>query len=117
MKFELLHNIKLADGKTIKEHNLELKHNIPIGALVEVKYDEWFGGGACTKVHARLFVSRHSRDCDGTPLYSIGPCRWNGDWQSHGHDEDALTVIEQTPDVLSGESALEWPEAEEGTDG
>lgn len=113
MELELIHNIKLNDGRTIKEHNMELKHNIPLGALVEVKYSEWFGNGASMKVHARLFVSRHNRDCDGTPLYSVGPRRWNGDWESHGHSEGSLTVIEQTPEVLRGDNALEWPEDRE----
>ncbi len=59
------------NGKTIKENNMEIKHNIPIGSLVEVKYDRWHGKGACEKVHARLWVISHDRDCDGTPLYSL----------------------------------------------
>lgn len=52
-------------GKTRKEANLEKKHNIPVGALVEVvdSWDKWNG--------VRLFVVRHSRDCDGTPLYNL----------------------------------------------
>lgn len=112
MKFEILHNIKLNDGKTIKEHNLEKKHGIAIGALVETKYDEWFGDGACTKIHARLFVTRQTRDCDGTPLYSIGPKRWDGDWESHGHAEEDLKVIELTASVIDGEDALAWDDDE-----
>lgn len=57
------------NGKTIRENNLEKQHNIPLGALVEVKYNKWHGGGACSKIHARLWVVKCSRDCDGTPLY------------------------------------------------
>lgn len=59
------------NGKTIKENNLAIDHNIPVGSLVEVKYDEWTGNGACIKVHARLWVIKHTRDCDGTPLYLL----------------------------------------------
>lgn len=60
-----------SNNKTIRENNLEIKHRIPIGTLVEFKYDEWFEGGACRKSHARMFVAHHSRDCDGTPLYTL----------------------------------------------
>jgi hypothetical protein len=63
------------NGKTIRENNLEKTHDIPIGTLVEVKYDEWYGDGACEKVHARLWVIGHSRDCDGTPLYNLSKYR------------------------------------------
>ena len=60
-----------SDGKTYRETNAEREHSIPIGSLVEVKYDEWHGDGACEKIHARLWVVRHDRDCDMTPLYSL----------------------------------------------
>ena len=42
----MLYNIVGDDGKTDKERNLELQHNIPIGSLVEVKYDEWYSDEA-----------------------------------------------------------------------
>jgi hypothetical protein len=61
------------NGKTIKENNLEIQHKIPIGALVEVKHSRWHGDGACEKIHARLYVIRHMRDCDGSPLYVLSP--------------------------------------------
>ena len=54
-----------ANGKTIKENNTSLPHNIPIGTLVEVNIHY-------SKEHGiRLFVCSHDRDCDGTPLYSL----------------------------------------------
>src|SRR5271166_3377111 len=64
------------NGKTIRENNLEINHDIPIGTLVEVTASEdrvpqsefrkkWHG--------VRLFVMRQTRDCDGTPLYTLGP--------------------------------------------
>ena len=54
-----------ANGKTWKENNLELKHNIPIGALVEINWDGGEYNGIC------LFVVEHARDCDGSPLYGL----------------------------------------------
>lgn len=91
------------------DRNLAIGHNIPIGTLVEVKYDEWHGRGACSKVHARLWVIWHTRDCDGTPLYSLGanpdPARYEGSLGQcamHGLEggfaEDALTPVEMTAD-------------------
>lgn len=44
-------------GKTIKQSNLDIKHAIPIGTLVELPSG------------VRLFVVFHGRDCDGSPLY------------------------------------------------
>jgi hypothetical protein len=57
------------NGKTIRQNNMEQVHSIPAGALVEVKYTNWHGDGACEKVQARLWVVKQGRDCDGTPLY------------------------------------------------
>lgn len=65
------------NGKTIRENNLERQHTIPLGALVEIQRDSdddddndpemerYQTGGV------RLFVVKHSRDCDGTPLYDL----------------------------------------------
>lgn len=63
------------NGKTIHQNNQEKPHNIPLGALVEVQYDDWYGEGACAKVTARLFVVHQGRDCDGTPLYWLSSKR------------------------------------------
>ena len=49
-------------GKTHREENLALSHKIPVGALVEVR---GLNG-------VRLHVVYRARDCDGTPLYSLG---------------------------------------------
>jgi hypothetical protein len=121
MNFVMLHNLIEPNGKTIKENNLEKQHTIPIGALVEVKFDTWFGEGACWKVHARLWVVEHMRDCDGTPLYTLS--RWNDaafakqvrDYH-HGFPEYMLTVIEVTDRVRQGYGVLEWDDAEKGHD-
>ena len=62
----LVPDIVEANGKTIRENNLELKHRYPIGSLVEVSSDFDQGDNGL-----RLFVVRHSRDCDGEPLYDL----------------------------------------------
>lgn len=104
-------------GKTYKEGNLKLQHNIPIGTLVEVKFDEWFGEGACWRVEGRLWVVAHSRDCDGTPLYVVS--RWKdpsfalaGRRAHCGMGEDMLTPIEVTDEVRRGVGALEWEDVD-----
>jgi hypothetical protein len=108
------------NGKTIRENNMERKHNIPIDTLVEVRYDNWFDDGACEKVHARLWVVEQGRDCDGTPLYSL--CEEKSDVIPelqqyfgkfavkirHGFSEESLTVVEVTDKLKQGYDALKW---------
>jgi hypothetical protein len=120
------------NGKTIFENNMEKVHNIPIGSLVEVKYNEWFGNGSCEIVLARLFVVSHDRDCDGTPLYSLCKVKEyneNNDSISlivqgyvikkeiskamyfnvkSGFDEESLKVIELTDDIKKGKDSLDF---------
>jgi hypothetical protein len=109
----VLHNLVEENGKTIRGNNLERPHNIPVGTLVEIKFDDWFGEGACWKVHARLWVVAHRRDCDGTPLYSVSQWR-DPDFAMrvgnafHGYSEESLTVVEATDALARGEGALEW---------
>lgn len=101
------------EGRTFREVNQSMPHNIPLGTLVEVKWDEWFGGGACRKIHARLWVVRHDRDCDGTPLYSLSQWK-DADFaflvrQFHsGMSERMLTTIEVTESIHRGDGALGW---------
>lgn len=59
------------NGNTVRENNMEKEHKIPIGTLVEVRYEQQFLGGASESVHARLWVVGHDRDCDGEPLYTL----------------------------------------------
>lgn len=105
------------NGKTVRENNMAIKHSIPLGTLVEVKYDEWYGDGACSKVHARLFVVEHNRDCDGTPLYGLGKlppdpeayalsrATWMVD---SGFGEDGLIPVEISEEIRTGKDLLEW---------
>lgn len=52
-----------------------LKHEIPLGTLVEVEVEEYgttsAGGEINLKGACKLFVVAHVRDCDGTPCYSL----------------------------------------------
>lgn len=63
-------------GKTYREENNEKGHNIPLGTLVEVVFDD--SGSEDPKKGLRLFVVSHDRDCDGTPLYSLS---FNKNWK------------------------------------
>ena len=112
----MVHDLVLDDGRTIKQHNLERRHQFAIGELVEVKFDAWFGGGACWKVHARLWVVRQYRDCDGSPLYVLS--RWKDPEFAKsvhavdcGHGEDSMSRVEITDELLYGKDALEWSES------
>ena len=100
-------------GKTPREENAAKSHTIPIGTLVEVKIDYWHGDGACEKIHARLWVVKHTRDCDQTPMYSISrmkdPMIANMlDRSHHGIIAEHMKVIEVTESIKAGEGALEW---------
>lgn len=57
------------NGKTIRQNNLEKTHSIPLGSLVEVIYES--SDEEDNMAGVRMFVVKHSRDCDGTPLYDI----------------------------------------------
>lgn len=89
-KIFMIHDIIESNGKTIKENNLEKRHNISIGALVELilqNDDEYDSKGV------RLYVKRHTRDCDGTPLYSLGLNSYHETNQYHGYPEESLRKI------------------------
>lgn len=111
--FILFSSIVEKNGKTVRENNMEVGHNIPIDTLVEVKYDTWHGNGACSKVHARLFVVGHDRDCDGSPLYCLAPSP--GVFEDidppglvAGFGEESLTPVELDDRLREGHGALEW---------
>jgi hypothetical protein len=69
MRWIPLSEIVENNGKTVRENNMEIKHQIPLGTLVEViglePDSDYYG--------IRLYVIQHHRDCDGTPLYALGP--------------------------------------------
>ena len=129
------HTIKEKNGKTIKENNLEVPHNIPLGTLVHCKWDKWMRDGCSARVEARLYVTSLDRDCNGAPLYSLGcvdpthpdtiscaqqtgmtPTQY-ALYYSHqlgtycyGLAEEKLTPVEKTPETMSGDNALTWEE-------
>lgn len=67
----MVSDIVEANGKTCKENNLEKRHEIAIGTLVEIIYKSDYEDEEESKYGLRLFVVNHSRDCDGTPLYDM----------------------------------------------
>ena len=94
----------LETGKTYREENNAKSHNIPIGTLVEVDFDDSYLESP--KKGLRLFVVGHDRDCDGTPLYSLSfDKNWKSDMYGEqfkvfarwaidtGYSEDCLKVV------------------------
>ena len=55
--------------RSYRECNRDLRHALPVGTLVEVvPLDD----SEPSNAGVRLFVARHDRDCDQTPLYALG---------------------------------------------
>lgn len=67
----MVSDIVEANGKTIRQNNLEREHDISIGSLVEITCDPEWEDPENPRNGLRLFVVNHSRDCDGTPLYDM----------------------------------------------
>ena len=65
-------------GRTYREINNATSHNLTVDDLVEL--DDG----------VRLFVTRLTRDCDGTPLYCLGR---KGNTVIMGYTEDSLTLV------------------------
>jgi hypothetical protein len=92
--------INPSTGKTYREENREKEHKIPLGALVEIVDNEEMEG-------IRLNVVALTRDCDSTPLYSLGLKNKKGDLtlvkervyplqlieMFHGYGEESLKEI------------------------
>ncbi len=64
-------------GKTWRQENMEQTHKIPIGSLVEIHGEYLDNAGA------RLWVVEHSRDCDGTPLYTLATKKAWDNYREH----------------------------------
>lgn len=110
VRYFIMEFVNIADlknpetGKTYRQENNEKTHNIPLGALVEVDFNDEYC--ETPKKGLRLFVVRYDRDCDGTPLYSLS---FNKDWKEEpsqympkiafrmqidsGYSEDCLKVV------------------------
>lgn len=75
-------------GRSYRQINNATTHKIGLGVLVEL------GNGV------RLFTAKHTRDCDGTPLYSLTPESCDDGYLNelywvHGYSEDDLTTINE----------------------
>ena len=76
-------------GRTYRQVNNATPHKYGIGVLVELDNG------------ARLFTAKQTRDCDGTPLYSLTPesgtdennCPLNEMYWTHGYPEEILKLI------------------------
>ena len=67
MSIVMVSDIVEENGKTVRQNNMKKTHSIPLGYLVEID-----GSGGADEYHGvRLWVVKHSRDCDGTPLYDL----------------------------------------------
>lgn len=66
-----LHDIVQNNGKTIKQNNMEIKHNIPIGKKVYIESKEYNYSFGFRLFRGIVEIYSHDRDCDGTPLYSV----------------------------------------------
>ena len=106
MNFVNIADIKNPEsGKTYRQENNEKTHKIPLGTLVEVDFNDEYC--ETPKKGLRLFVVRHDRDCDGTPLYSLS---FNKEWKEEpsqyipliafrmqidsGYSEECLKVLD-----------------------
>lgn len=75
-------------GRSYRQVHAEMTHAIPLDSLVELESG------------VRLFVVQHTRDCDMTPLYSLGPERLEEEdamtrlyKRIHGYGEESLEVV------------------------
>jgi hypothetical protein len=73
-----------SQGRTYRQVNATRTHAIRVGSLVELENGE------------RLFVKKHTRDCDQTPKYSLGLLTDDeGPYSKwiHGFADYLLTVV------------------------
>lgn len=67
------------EGRSYREVNNSKRHKYNVMSLVEL--DDG----------TRLYIVKQTRDCDGTPLYSLGLRDYTG--VIHGIDEDSIKLI------------------------
>ncbi len=73
MAIVLVSDMVESNGKTVRENNMDTNHAYPLGALVEICYEDSDDDENNNGI--RLFVVNHERDCDGTPLYCMAPTK------------------------------------------
>lgn len=74
-------------SRTYRQVNNAKTHKYGLGVLVELDNG------------VRLFTAKHTRDCDGTPLYSLTPeSREDGHLNEilwvHGYSEDGMKLVD-----------------------
>lgn len=79
-----------ANGKTIRQNNLAMKHTLPLGTLVEAEVSVEMAKGTFLTGKAKFYVFTHDRDCDGTPLYGIASESW----------ESLADCLQKTPEEM-----------------
>lgn len=111
----------IAHGLKRYEENMLKSHSIPLLTLVELGVDS---SGSYITDGLRLYVQRHHRDCDGTPLYALTHdyttvgrnlhhrdavteddrhfAKLHRGAATSGHPERALRVIKAAEDVAKG---------------
>lgn len=85
----MIHNLTDPDdelGRSYKEVNNTKQHKFPINSLVELKNG------------VRLFVNKHTRDCDCTPLYNLSDVITEPGYEDYvdvfrGYSEDGMTLV------------------------
>lgn len=95
-KFINFKDIVEENGKTIEQNNLEIKHKFNIGDLIEI-----------TEEGSRAFIALQTRDCDGTPLYSLSlseewltdPCYKH--YYQHGYNQNDLILVKKKKENLN----------------
>jgi len=108
-----MHIINVADlkdpedpqGRSYRQINHAKPHNIPLGTLVEYNCASGHGD---MESGLRMFVVLQTRDCDGTPLYSLGPVphekqchpHFGNDKWLNGYCEESLTPIRMAGPTL-----------------
>ena len=80
-------------GKTDREINNEMEHTIPLKSLVE-----------CNETGLRMYVVKHMRDCDGTPLYGLSH---NYDWGKINNGE-VFKYTQASDEVLNMNNHLKY---------
>lgn len=78
MEIVMFSDIIEENGRSIRENNLELTHTIPVGTLVEVTAHVDMANGTKLRGVCHMYVWAHTRDCDGTPLYSLSAQSMSG---------------------------------------
>ena len=109
MSIAYVGDLVLENGKTWYQDNMDKSHKIPIGALIEISYDELDEDEKSDSLDGlRLFVTGHSRDCDGTPLYELSHNRKASEQKKEFRRKIDEKEWLNTPDDIYAEGIIRW---------